>query len=97
MARGSVAKEIVAKKLLETFEGSFAYEKEIRIPIVENGEIIQIKVTLTAAKTNVEQGEENAVPGTITIKNPEALTQMKVEPTAEEKENVRKLLASLNL
>ena len=34
MARGSVAKEIVAKKLLETFEGSFAYEKEIRIPIV---------------------------------------------------------------
>ena len=98
MARGSIAKEIVTKKLLEVFEGSFTYDKEIRIPVEENGEIIQIKVTLTAAKTNVEQGGENAVPGVVTLQNPEAISYNgKVEPTEEEKENVRKLLTSLNL
>ena len=29
--KGSISKEIVTKKILETFEGSFQYEKEIRI------------------------------------------------------------------
>ena len=53
MARGAEAKKIVIDKLLKTFENSFLYNdgKEIRIPIEENGEIIQIKVALTAAKT----------------------------------------------
>jgi hypothetical protein len=53
MAKGTVAKSEITKKLLETFEGSFPYDKEIRIPWVENGEQVEIKVTLTCAKTNV--------------------------------------------
>ena len=54
MIKGTVAKSEITKKLLETFEGSFPYDnKEIRIPWVENGEQVEIKVTLTCAKTNV--------------------------------------------
>ena len=45
-ARGSEAKEFITKKLLETFDGSFLYNngKEIRIPVTENGENLQIKI-----------------------------------------------------
>ena len=52
-ARGAWSKEQVWNKILETFPGSFVNEKEIRIPMIENGDRIEIKVTLTAAKTNV--------------------------------------------
>ena len=37
-ARGSIAKEEVMNKNLATFPGAFMYEKELRIPMVENGE-----------------------------------------------------------
>ena len=55
-ARGSEAKAIVSKLILTMFKESFSPDsKEIRIPVIENGEEIQIKVTLTAAKTNIER------------------------------------------
>ena len=56
--KGSISKEIVTKKILETFEGSFQYEKEIRIPMEEDGNQIQLKCVLTCAKTNVEPKQE---------------------------------------
>jgi len=98
MAKGQESKNIITQKILNTFEGAFQYEKEIRIPIMENGELVQIKVTLTAAKTNVEQGGENIIPGDapVTEKNENAFSTP-VEATAEEKENVKNLLTSLNL
>ena len=67
MARGQIAKAEIQKKILNNFEGSFLYNdgKEIRIPIQENGEDIQIKVTLTAAKENVVSGGENVLPGEV--------------------------------
>ena len=33
MAKGAQSKELVTKKILETFDGSFQYDKEIRIAI----------------------------------------------------------------
>lgn len=60
MVKGSIAKEIIAKEILNHFEGSFLNDKEIRIPMDENGEIVEIKVTLTAAKVSI--GESRPVP-----------------------------------
>lgn len=98
LAKGQQSKNIIAQKILDTFEGSFQYDKEIRVPIMEDGELIQIKVTLTAAKTNVEQGGENAIPGDEVVKVETPVASFgKIEATAEEKENVRRLLQSLNL
>lgn len=101
-ARGSEAKEFITKKLLETFDGSFLYNngKEIRIPVTENGENLQIKIALTCAKTNVEQGEDTALPGAIesnqnTLQS--ATTSTIAEPTEEEKRNVSELIAKLGL
>lgn len=91
-ARGSIAKQEITKKILETFDGSFINEKEIRIPFEENGEVIQIKVNLTCAKVNVECGETTSVAST----EPAVPTQ-KVEVTEEEKENVQRLMDHLSL
>lgn len=101
MAKGQESKNIITKKILETFEGSFQYDKEIRIPIIENGETIQIKITLTAAKTNVEPGGENALPNAAPVNNnydfPEEIKDTIVQPTEAERENVRNLLATFGL
>jgi hypothetical protein len=103
-ARGAIAKENIATAILETFPGSFKYDKEIRIPMMENGEQIQIKVTLTAAKTNVDVGGDVAMPGEQAgafAATPEP-AQLKrdavvVEPTEQEKENVKSFLNMLGL
>lgn len=104
-ARGSIAKEEITNKILAQFPGSFKFDKEIRVPVMENGELVQIKITLTAAKVNVENGGDTATPGEDLIKGmTQAVegqvansTTMSIEPTAEEKENVRILLSKLNL
>ena len=59
MARGQEEKLIVINKIKEVFPEAFEYDKTIRIPIGD----VQIKVTLTAAKDNVEPGGDTAVPG----------------------------------
>lgn len=103
MARGQIAKAEIQKKILSNFEGSFLYNdgKEIRIPVQENGELIQIKVALTAAKENVEQGTDNAVPGAtaekIDFESETKTTKSVVEATEEEKNNVNDLLKALGL
>lgn len=96
-ARGSVVKEQVAQKILEVFPGAFAYEKEIRVPMTENGELIQIKVTLTAAKTNVESPfDENAGPIASAPVEAKPVATV-IEPSAEEKKTVADLMAKLGL
>lgn len=105
MARGAQSKEAIMTKILETFEGAFKYDKEIRIPMNEEGELVQIKVTLTCAKTNVESGDDTALPGAkvsaVNADNgglaPATATSIMNEPTPEEKANVESLLKSLGL
>lgn len=97
-ARGAVAKEQITNQILSQFEGAFKYDKEIRIPVMENGETIQIKVTLTAAKTNVERGGDTAMPGdTVSAVVPTSTPSALAEPTTEEKERVSNLLSKLGL
>ena len=94
-ARGAWSKEQVWNKILETFPGSFVNEKEIRIPMIENGDRIEIKVTLTAAKTNVGRDAANeATQGTeATVSAPTEV----LPPSEEEKAQVNNLLAKLGL
>ena len=100
-ARGSESKNIITAKLLETFAGSFIYDKNIIIPMVENGESLQIKIALTCAKTNVESGMDNAIPGaemSSTTATPKAIDNHGVaEVTEEEKQNVLKAMKALGL
>lgn len=108
MAKGQVSKAIINKKIIDMFEGAFPYNdgKEIRIPMQEDGMEVQIKVSLTCAKDNVQPGDDNAVPGS-TITNNEVLsfksepailkTENHIAPTEEEKANVKSMLEFLGL
>ena len=96
MARGAKANEEVIAKILETFPGSFKNDKEIRIPIQEDGEIIQIKVALTAAKVNVSPDGEDAIFMNNTSTPPAELAKSSmIEPTEEEKRNVEEIIRNL--
>lgn len=101
MARGQEEKLIVINKIKEVFPEAFEYDKTIRIPIGD----VQIKVTLTAAKDNVEPGGDTAVPGVkatkVTIaEGAEPVFEEAsaiVEPSAEELNAVSSLMESLGL
>lgn len=97
MARGQNSKQDATQKILQLFPGSFVYEKEIRLPYTEEGEAIQLKCVLTCAKTNVGENEDIAIPGETkeTVNTTQENTN--IEPTQEEKDNVKNLLESFGL
>ena len=98
--KGTLSKEIVMKKILETFNGAFVYDRELRIPMIEGGEEVQIKVALTCAKTNVEIGGDTATPGDFPPPPNTPVTPARTEPVApsdQEKKAVGDLLRSLGL
>lgn len=94
MARGSLSKEQVTQKILDIFDGAFLYgSKELRIPMVEDGERVEIKVTLTCAKTNV--GGDGADVGESATSAPVSVT---LEPPSEvEKQNIVNLMSRLGI
>ena len=101
MARGQEEKLIVINKIKEVFPEAFEYDKTIRIPIGD----VQIKVTLTAAKDNVEPGEDVAVPGVkatkVTIaEGAEPVFEdvsKAIEPSQSELDAVNNLMSQLGL
>jgi hypothetical protein len=100
VAKGAIAKEEIIKKILEVFPSSFIYDKEIRIPYVEEGENIQIKCALTCAKVNVEVGGENALPGENTSVATTSATVQPVEKTEisnEERDNLKRMMEALGI
>lgn len=58
-AKGSLAKEEVAKKIAEAFGQNFLgeYEKKLYILANENGEQVQIAISLTCPKNPIPFGE----------------------------------------
>lgn len=97
-ARGTESKTNVFNKLMEVFPDSFWEDegKILRIPQVENGNKIEIKVTLTAAKNLLGDAEipnafDNAAVGQ------SGQTEISAQMTEQEKENVSKMLESLGL
>lgn len=101
MARGQISKTKATEMILKAFPGSFTYDKEIRIPFVEDGEEIQLKCVLTCAKVNVEPNGDVAIPGEVSADinfgESKSTEEKIVEPTQEEKDNVKKLMATFGL
>ena len=101
MARGQEEKLIVINKIKEVFPEAFEYDKTIRIPIGD----VQIKVTLTAAKDNVEPGGDETVPGVKATKATIAEgaepvfedVSKTIEPSQSELDAVNNLMSQLGL
>ena len=100
-SRGAEEKQIVIDKIKEVFPEAFEYDKVIRIPIGD----VQIKVSLTAAKDNVEPGGDTAVPGVkatkVTIaEGAEPIFEdvsKTIEPSQSELDAVSNLMSQLGL
>ena len=96
MAKGSEAKNQLFSKIMEIYPDAFWEDqgKILRVPMSEAGTRVEIKVTLTAAKTNM--GGES-VPSAFGSPAPAPKDASSLEMTQEEKENVAKMLKALNL
>lgn len=105
MAKGAESKNVIFNKLLEVFPGSFMQDDKIlRIPMQENGDTVEIKVTLTAAKdilgaaapaqATANAGEFNwdDAPAQSTVEAAAAASL-----TEEEKERVKKMFEALGM
>lgn len=104
--KGQASKEALIQELLNYFgDRAFQYDKEIRVNMMEDGQLTQIKLTLTAAKVMVNAGGDVAMPGdtveeVAAVPVQETIDAPKVaniETSAAEKENLSKLLRSLGL
>lgn len=103
--KGAEAKSQIITTLLNVFPGAFMEtDKIVRIPIEENGEIIETKISMTTAK-DVLGGKAaiNSNNAPTTEKKPEPapaappIQQTKLEPTSEEMATLQRLLSGLNL
>ena len=98
MARGSQSKEVITQKILETFTGSFINDKEIRIPMIEDGAEVQIKITLTAAKENIaHEGAAADFNPAFEADSafPAPVNKEPIKATEEEKANVAAMMQAL--
>lgn len=107
MARGSVAKNNITEKLKNFFGADFAGEADRKLYVWadDGGEKVQIAITLTCPKANVDFGDNaggfiEAGPATGTVA-PYVGKRVTVEPivemTPEEEANIQTLLEKLNL
>ena len=104
-AKSTESKAIIFNKLMESFSNCFWEDenKILRIPMTENGDIVEIKVSLTAAKTNL--GETGAPASAFSPPGVEEVSGYMTPPVSsetlevsqDEQENVANLLASLGL
>ena len=106
--KGQQLKTEIAQKILNLFgDNAFFYNdgKEIRINGLEDGQPVQIKIALTASKVAVENGSDNALPAATAVSSAsnrdfedlQPTPAAPVEPTVEEKENIKMLMQRLGL
>ena len=106
-AKGSLAKEEVTKKIAEAFGQNFLgeYEKKLYILANENGEQIQIAISLTCPKNPIPfgEGQEEEEKKFLDIDAGGAFGSIATPPkrvteiTEEEKRNLEALMKRLNL
>lgn len=104
MAKGNVAKATIENKLKEVFAKEFVavQDKKLYFNLPdENNEIVQVAVSMTCPKVAITRGNKTATTG-LDFENMEAMSitaeaTQPVEITAEETENIKKLLGKLGL
>lgn len=99
-ARGSVAKEQVAKRMADAFGVDWIGERDKKYYVWanENGERVQIAISMTCPKTPI--GEAGAPADSNVLNFEDGTTaggKTQVEITVDEKKNVADLMARLGL
>ena len=105
MAKGTIAKEVVAKKIATAFGTDFVgeFDKKLYVWADENGERVQIAIAMTCPKTPIGNIDYSAEPGnSLNFEDMSAGPVVggnatKAEITDEEKKNIAELMARLGL
>ena len=102
MAKGSIAKEAIVRKLSEAFGEDFLgeYDKKYYVKAKENGQYVQIAISLTCPKTPVESfGSMDFGNNELNFEDGETIKPMRktTEITPAEEEDLRQLLSKLGL
>lgn len=98
--KGSIAKEQIAKKMAETFGADWIGERDKKYYLWanENGERIQIAISMTCPKTPVGEAGASADSNVLNFEDgATAGGETQVEITVDEKKNVADLMARLGL
>ena len=101
MAKGAIAKEVITKKLKEAFGADFIGEvdKKIYIQAPENGEMVQIAISMTCPKTPIEVSNGPAVRnGMMDFEaEPTLIAPKNTEVSEEERETIQDMMRRLGL
>lgn len=100
MAKGAVAKEQIAKKMAEVFGADWIGERDKKYYLWanENGERIQIAISMTCPKTPVGEAGATADSNVLNFEDgATAVGETPIEITTDEKKNVADLMARLGL
>ena len=97
--RGSQAKAEILTKLQEIYPNAFLIDKVLRIPMIEDGQTVEIKITLVAAK-DVLGGSMSDV---VDLRQKTPAVEMSnipiaesIRPTEEEKKLVEAMVKLIN-
>lgn len=99
-ARGSVAKEQVAKRMADAFGADWIGERDKKYYVWanENGERVQIAISMTCPKTPIGEAGASADLNVLNFEDgATAGREAQVEITVDEKKNVADLMARLGL
>jgi hypothetical protein len=101
MAKGQESKSNIMK-ILTTMFGDKAFiasdNKTLRVSCIENGEPVEIKIALTAAKDLERSGSSAAAAddgGVLNFSDTPSVDDLQI--TEEEKENLRKMIEELGI
>lgn len=104
MVKGSIAKEKVEQKIIEAFGDDFVgiSDKKLYVWAEENGERIQVALTLTCPKVMIEGGSKPVVTSIadsqeLNFETMGTITETKSVISEDEKKNIEELMARLNL
>lgn len=105
MAKGTIAKNVVAQKIAAAFGADFVgeFDKKLYVWAEENGEKVQIAITMTCPKNPVGDINFSAEPGnSLNFEDMSAGpvaggNAAKAEITDEEKKNIAELMTRLGL
>ena len=105
MAKGTIAKELVEKKIISAFGADYigTIDKKIYVQALENGEKVQIAISLTCPKVpvmvdnTVQIGDFNFEEPLQIVTTTATSTFTPAEISDEERKNVADLMARLGL
>lgn len=97
--RGAIAKEKVTDIILKAFGKDFVgiVDKKIYVQAEEDGEMVQVALSMTCPKNPISAGGENGLDFTSGTPAQEPSEFKPAEITDEELNNVRKMLKELGL